>query len=95
MLCREPLSGFPCSKMKGAALDLRYPSDPSCGTDCQTLREVKQAARAENTAIIADGTCLGVNWVNVTKGRYSEITVLVTVNNCSSSESPREEDLLI
>lgn len=80
---------------EGAAFDLCSPSDPSHGTDCQMLREIKQAVRAENAAIIADGTCLHRNRINVTKGRYSEITVLVTVNNCSSSESPREEDLLM
>lgn len=73
---------------EGAALDLGYPSDPSRGTDCRMLREIKQAARAESVAVIADGACLRRNRINVTKGRYSEITVLVTVNNCSSSESP-------
>lgn len=59
---------------KGVSEDHAVPSTPlsfrarGCGeqrwdcaaplTNCQTLREVKQAARAENAAVIVDDPCL-------------------------------------
>lgn len=58
MPCPLPLSEFPCWGTGGAALGLCCPSDPARGTDCQGLREMKRATRAENTAMTADGPCL-------------------------------------